>query len=83
MEKHMKNLKLLFKAFWKISGPILKELLNLLVVLVIILVLFSVEWIMSMVAIATLLFMIYLLVTFVIDYFKNIGKEYKELKNKF
>lgn len=79
----MKNLKLLFKAFWKISGPILKELLNLLVVLVIILVLFSVEWIMSMVAIATLLFMIYLLVTFVIDYFKNIGKEYKELKNKF
>ena len=83
MEKHMKNLKLLFKAFWKVSGPILKELLNLLVVLVIILVLFSVEWIMSMVAIATLLFMIYLLVTFVIDYFKNIGKEYKELKNKF
>ena len=79
----MKNLKLWFKAFWKISGPILKELLNLLVVLVIILVLFSVEWIMSMVAIATLLFMIYLLVTFVIDYFKNIGKEYKELKNKF
>jgi len=79
----MKNLKLLFKAFWKVSGPILKELLNLLVVLVIILVLFSVEWIMSMVAIATLLFMIYLLVTFVIDYFKNIGKEYKELKNKF
>ena len=79
----MKNLKLLFKAFWKISGPILKELLNLLVVLVIILVLFSVEWIMSMVAIATLLFMIYLLVTFIIDYFKNIGKEYKELKNKF
>ena len=83
MEKHMKNLKLLFKAFWKVSGPILKELLNLLVVLVIILVLFSVEWIMSMVAIATLLFMIYLLVTFIIDYFKNIGKEYKELKNKF
>ena len=83
MEKHMKNLKLLFKAFWKVSGPILKELLNLLVALVIILVLFSVEWIMSMVAIATLLFMIYLLVTFVIDYFKNIGKEYKELKNKF
>ena len=83
MEKHMKNLKLLFKAFWKVSGPILKELLNLLVVLVIILVLFSVEWIMSMVAIATLLFMIYLLITFVIDYFKNIGKEYKELKNKF
>ena len=79
----MKNLKLLFKAFWKVSGPILKELLNLLVVLVIILVLFSAEWIMSMVAIATLLFMIYLLVTFVIDYFKNIGKEYKELKNKF
>ena len=79
----MKNLKLLFKAFWKVSGPILKESLNLLVVLVIILVLFSVEWIMSMVAIATLLFMIYLLVAFVIDYFKNIGKEYKELKNKF
>ena len=79
----MKNLKLLFKAFWKVSGPILKELLNLLAVLVIILVLFSVEWIMSMVAIATLLFMIYLLATFVIDYFKNIGKEYKELKNKF
>lgn len=79
----MKNFKLLFKAFWKVSGPILKELLNLLVVLVIILVLFSAEWIMSMVAIATLLFMIYLLVTFVIDYFKNIGKEYKELKNKF
>lgn len=83
MEKYMKNFKLLFKAFWKVSGPILKELLNLLVVLVIILVLFSAEWIMSMVAIATLLFMIYLLVTFVIDYFKNIGKEYKELKNKF
>ena len=83
MEKHMKNLKLLFKAFWKISGPILKERLNLLVVLVIILVLFSVEWIMSIVAIATLLFTIYLLVTFVIDYFKNISKEYKELKNKF
>ena len=79
----MKNLKLLFKAFWKVSGPILKESLNLLVVLVIILVLFSVELIMSMIAIATLLFMIYLLVTFVIDYFKNIGKEYKELKNKF
>lgn len=79
----MKNLKLLFKAFWKVSGPILKELLNLLVVLVIILVLFSVEWIMSMVAISTLLFMIYLLVTFVIDYFKNIGEEYKELENKF
>lgn len=79
----MKNLKLLFKAFWKVSGPILKESLNLLVVLVIILVLFSVELIMSMVAIATLLFMIYLLVTFIIDYFKNIGKEYKELKNKF
>ena len=79
----MKNLKLLFKAFWKVSGPILKDLLNLVAVLVIILVLFSVEWIMSMVAIATLLFMIYLLVTFVIDYFKNIGKEYKELKNKF
>ena len=79
----MKNLKLLFKAFWKVSGPILKERLNLLVVLVIILVLFSVEWIMSMVAIATLLSMIYFLVTFVIDYFKNISKEYKELKNKF
>lgn len=76
----MKNLKLLFKAFWKVSGPILKELLNLVAVLAIILVLFSVEWIMSMVAIATLLFMIYLLVTFVIDYFKNISKEYRELK---
>ena len=79
----MKNLKLLFKAFWKVSGPILKERLNLLVVLVIILVLFSVELIMSIVAIATLLFTIYLLVTFFIDYFKNISKEYKELKNKF
>ena len=83
MEKHMKNLKLLLKAFWKVSGPILKELLNLVVVLVIILVLFSVEWIMSMIAIATLLCMIYFLVTLIIDYFKNISKEYRELKNKF
>lgn len=79
----MKNLKLLFKAFWKVSGPILKELLNLVAVLVIILVLFSVEWIMSMIAIATLLCMIYFLVTLIIDYFKNISKEYRELKNKF
>lgn len=76
----MKNLKLLFKAFWKVSGPILKDLLNLAVVLIIILSLFTVDWIMIAIAISTLLYMIYLFIVLIIDYFKNISKEYRELK---